>query len=258
MTGAAARLSDRVYAIERRFVSWAGLLMGLVVFLDVIHRVASRERGLAVRLFGDESAAWADPLGSAVAAAIFTAGVYAAIRVRGGAAGPRSLGIAVAVTAGLYAAVRLFLVLLPNGLVWSQTLGLVFMLWLGLIGASMATRDHRHLALDLGSKLWPKRLLPLAQAAGNFITAAFCVVFAALALVSLRDHFGDWRDTDGAGGTFVALPIPKWIAFVVTPLGFGLMAARFLLLAVAGAKGEVEEDDPMHMLGLDSEKEGSA
>ena len=146
---------------------------------------------------------------------------------------------------------RLFLLALPNGLIWSQTLGLVFMLWIGLLGASMATRDHRHLALDLGSKLWPKAWLPKVQALGNLVTALFCFALAALAVVSIRDHFGDWSGTDGAGGTFVAqgLPqLPRFIAFIIVPFGFALMGARFVLLAWTQ---EVESDDPMHMLGLD-------
>lgn len=249
---------ERVYALEKKFAAWTTAFMGFVVFLDVIHRVASRERGLLVRMFGDESASWANPLGTAVGLAVALGVTYAALVVRGEAKGKRTLGKAAIVVAVGYGAVRLFLVVLPNGLVWSQTLGLVLMLWIGLVGASMATRDHRHLALDLGSKLWPKRALPFVQAAGNVVTALFCFVLAALSVVSLRDHFGDWSDTDGAGGTFVALPIPKWIAYTVVPFGFSLMGLRFLLLAMAGAKGEVEEDDPMHMLGLDEDMKVAA
>lgn len=252
---ATPRLSDRVYAVERRIVAWAGLAMGLVVFLDVIHRVASRERGLFVRVLGDDNASWAAPLGSVVTAALFLVAAYAAVVIRGGAPGLRSFAKAFLVVVALGVAVRLFVWLLPNGLVWSQTLGLVIMLWIGMLGASMATRDHRHLALDLGSKVWPKRVLPIAQGAGNLITALFCFVLAALAVISLRDHFGDWRDTDGAGGTFVALPLPKWLAFVIMPAGFAMMGARFLLLALEGLRGQVEEDDPLRLLGLDQRGE---
>lgn len=245
---------ERLYAFERKLTAWATALMGLLIFLDVIHRVASRERGLMVKLFGEENQSWANPLGTGLGLLLFVVAIYAALVIRGQARGVRTLAIAFVSTGLLYAAVRLFLIALPNGLIWSQTLGLVFMLWIGLIGASMATRDHRHLALDLGSKLWPKRWLPKVQALGNFVTALFCFALGALAVVSIRDHFGDWSGTDGAGGTFVAqgLPqLPRFAAYIIVPFGFALMGLRFLLLAWTQ---EEETDDPMHMLGLDEEQ----
>jgi TRAP-type C4-dicarboxylate transport system permease small subunit len=125
------------------------------------------------------------------------------------------------------------------------------MLWVGLLGASLAAHEHRHLALDLGSKLWPRRWLPAVQAVGNVVTALFCLVFAFLAVVSLRDHVKDYADTDGAGGIFVALPIPKWAAFSVIPVAFVIMALRFLAQAREGLlAGVVEEDDPLKLMGM--------
>jgi TRAP-type C4-dicarboxylate transport system permease small subunit len=229
-------LSDRIYVVEQRFVALALAVMGVVVFLDVVHRVASRELTWA----------W-----SAVWAGVGIAMVGGALQLRGRPSSAKTWALAVAIVAAVYGLLKVFLVLLPNGLVWSQTVGLVLMLWVGVIGASMATREHRHLALDLGSKLWPKRLLPAVQGIGNLVTAAFCVALAVLACVSLRDHFRDWSDTDGAGGVFPALAIPKWFAFAGVPLGFGLMTLRFFAQAFESFRGKVEEDDAMHMLGLD-------
>lgn len=233
------KLADRVYRFEQKFTAFAILVMGAIVFLDVIHRVASRERG---------------PLATAVGLVIFVVLVQAALRIRRHPPGVKTWAMALGFTAAGYGVLRLFLLVLPNGLVWSQTFGLVLMLWVGLLGASVAARDHRHLALDLGSKLWPKKALPYVQAAGNAITAAFCFIFAALAVVSLRDHFRDYADTDGAGGTFVALPIPKWAAFSVVPVAFTIMGLRFCAQVLDGLRGKVEEDDALHMLGLDEAK----
>jgi C4-dicarboxylate transporter, DctQ subunit len=233
--------ADRVYRVEQRFVAVAMGVMGVVVFFDVIHRVASRDMSLLASIL------------SGVAAVIVCA---AAIRMRHRAA-PQPAAttwIKGALAAGvLWAGLRIFLYVLPNGLVWSQTVGLVLTLWVGIIGASMAARQHRHLALDLGSKLWPKKALPYVQAGGNFLTATFCLVLAALAVVSLRDHFRDYADTDGAGGIFPAVAIPKWIAFFGLPIGFVLMAIRFYAQVMDGFRGKVEEDDALRMLGLEIE-----
>ncbi len=236
--------ADRVYRVEQQFVAVAMSVMGIVVFFDVVHRVASREFSPVARF------AWA-----AIAVIVCTTALR--MRQRANPMSPTKTWIQGSLlAAGLWVCLRVFLVVLPNGLVWSQTLGLVLTLWVGIIGASMATRHRRHLALDLGSKLWPRRALPYVQAAGNFFTAAFCLALAGLAVVSLRDHFRDFADTDGAGGIFPALAIPKWVAFFGLPLGFLLMAVRFFAQAMAGFRGTVEEDDALRMLGLEIQTKG--
>lgn len=244
-------LSARVYAVEQGFSAVATGLIGAVVFLDVVHRTASREEGFLGRMLGP--GVWSGPVGTLLGLAFFTAVVQAALRMRGRAPGGATWGVAAAITLAGWLALRAFLWLLPNGLVWSQTLGLVLMLWVGVVGASMAARDHRHLALDLGSKLWPKALLPKVQGVGHFVTALFCFVMVALAVTSLRDHHKDWVDTAGAGGTFVAIALPKFLAFGIVPLGFSIMGLRFLAQARESFGGKVEEDDALHMLGLQQE-----
>lgn len=238
--GARKTLSDRIFAVEQKFVALALAIMGVVVFFDVVHRVASRELTPAWQ------AVW------------FFAGLAlagGALQLRGHPKGLKTWALAVGLVLATWAFLRLFLFLVPNGLVWSQTVGLVLMLWVGVIGASMATREHRHLALDLGSKLWPKKFLPRVQGLGNLVTSLFCLSLTLLACVSLRDHFRDWSQTDGAGGVFPALAIPKWIAFAGVPAGFCVMALRFFAQALESFRGKVEEDDAMHMLGLDKSEE---
>lgn len=241
-------LNRKVLELEKKLCAVFMSIMGTVVFLDVIHRVASRERGLLNRWFGD--APWVGVTGTLMAMVLNGLLVFAALRARGQPPGARTAGLAAGIMVGAYALLRVFLVVLPNGLVWSQTLGLVLMLWVGCIGASMAAAEHRHLALDLGSKLWPRKVLPYVQAVGHALTGGFCVVLALLSLVSLRSHFGDYVDTDGAGGTFAALPIPKWVAFTAIPVGFANMGIRFFAQMVDSLRGHVEEDDPLQLLGL--------
>lgn len=243
-------LSERIYAFERRFASVATGLIGAVVFLDVVHRTASRQEGLLGNLLGP---AWNGPLGTAAGIGFFAFVIQAALRMRGRAPGLKTWGLAAAMSVGGWVALRAFLWVLPNGLVWSQTLGLVLMLWVGVVGASMAAHDRRHLALDLGSKLWPKKLLPKVQAAGHLVTALFCFILAVLSVFSLKDHYGDWTETAGAGGSFVAIALPKFLAFAVIPVGFSVMGVRFFAQMLESFGGKVEEEDALYMLGLQAE-----
>ena len=238
------RINDRLYWLERTFVAWATGFMGVVVFLDVMHRTASRDEGY---------------LKTIVVLACLSPFVFGAVRMRGEQNGVRAAGITFGLLALVFGALQLFLVLVPNGLVWSQTLGLIMMLWVGCFGASTATYENRHLALDLGSKLWPKAALPYVQGVGNLVTAAFCGMLAFLSVYSLHSHYGDYLDTDGAGGTFVAIVIPKFLAFTVIPMGFGLMGLRFTAQAMQNFAGTVAEEDTLQMLGMaDAATEGEA
>ncbi|MDP2340544.1 MAG: TRAP transporter small permease [Deltaproteobacteria bacterium] len=257
-------LTAAIVRVEKAVVAVGMGIMGVVVFFDVIHRMASRDRGVLMRMLSGhsgEDATWANPIGTALGCAVLLGVCYAALRTRGEPATRRTAIKSVVVAGAIYGGLRLFVFVLPNGLVWSQTLGLVLMLWVGLVGASLAAHEHRHLSLDLGSKLWPKKALPMVQAVGNVVTAGFCLVFAFLAVKSLGDHFKDYADTDGAGGIFVALPIPKWAAFSVIPVAFVIMAVRFLAQARDGVlKGEIEDDDPLKLLGMapSSSSDGSS
>lgn len=243
-------INARVHRVEQRVVGVFMSLMGLVVFLDVVHRVASRHNGMFHRFTG--GAPWANAAGTATGLAVGVLVVFGALRTRGRPGGGATVLRAAVLVALFYGVLRLFLVAVPNGLVWSQTLGLVLMLWVGCLGASTATAEKRHLALDLGSKLWPKKVLPYVQAAGNAVTALFCLVLAGLGAYSLKLHHQDYLDTDGAGGIFAALALPKWVAFMAIPIAFVVMTVRFTGQAAESMRGQVEEDDPLQMMGLRS------
>ncbi|MCC6810014.1 MAG: TRAP transporter small permease [Deltaproteobacteria bacterium] len=247
------RLDRAIHTFEKRLTAACLVVMGAVVALDVAHRFWTRQQGLFARVYGGgDFASYASKL---TGGAIVLAFVYGALRTRGRSGGFNTFARALGIVLGAVVALELFVWILPNGLVWSQTLALALMLWVACLGASMAAFEHRHLALDLGSKLWPKKALPYAQAFGHLITGLFCAVLGVLAIYSIKAHFSDYVDTDGAGGIFAALPVPKWIAFMGMPVGFFVMAARFLAQTKHAFQGEVEEDDPLQMLGLNKPKD---
>ncbi|MFZ5482317.1 MAG: TRAP transporter small permease [Myxococcota bacterium] len=230
------RFDDALYAVEKAVVATILSVMGAVVFLDVAHRVSTRTDSLL-----------AHPAFVAVVATVVAA---LALRTRGK---PAWMGIAVgvAVAGGQAAFVRL----VPNGLVWSQTLALSLTLWMGLIGASLAAHERRHLALDIGSKLWPKHLAGKAAAVGHLATAAFCVGLLWLAWRSLDQHYADWASSEGAAGTLSGTAIPKWAATAAIPYGMLALGFRFSLEAYLTWTGKVQVggDDTLHQLGIEEE-----
>jgi TRAP-type C4-dicarboxylate transport system permease small subunit len=237
------KLDAAVYKVERQVVAGAMAVMGLVVALDVVHRVGTREHGFVERmvahLTGEAAAAWAAPL---VLTAVFLGFFYAVWRARGVSHGGKAFGLAALTVVALYGALRGYVWLVPNGLIWSQTLALALMIWAGLIGASMAAKERRHLALEIGPRLFPASVRRFVVALGHLATAAFCIWLLILAAWSITQHYSDWTESAYEGGTFTAelpfgLKIPKWIAFLAIPYGLGMMALRFLGDLAASLRG---------------------
>lgn len=231
------RVDGLLFQAEKAVVAVMLACMGSVVFLDVFHRVSTRTGSLL-----------ANPLFTAPVAAVF--GVLA-MRTRGDASPAgvaKGVGIGVAFGVVQFGFVRV----LPNGLVWSQTFALALTLWLGLIGASLAAHEGRHLALDVGAKLWPKALAPKMVALGHLVTAAFCLLLLYLGIRSTGQHISLWQQTGHAGGTLSGTDIPKWFAAMAIPYGTLALTFRFTLEAVRTWRGDIEigGDDTLKQLGI--------
>jgi TRAP-type C4-dicarboxylate transport system permease small subunit len=139
---------------------------------------------------------------------------------------PVSLAVAGVATAGIALAVYLYTERYPGGFIWAQKLALVMMIWIALLGASMATYERSHLSLELGEKLWPARFLHLIKALALGVASAFCAAAALLSwnLVSHQRQEGLIVDANDW--------LPTWAAFIIVPYAFAAMAIR--LLAQAG------------------------
>ncbi len=111
-----------------------------------------------------------------------------------------------------------------GGVVWGDTLVRILVLWIGLMGAMVATRQKRHISMDVLTRYLPKRLRCLAAAAVELFSAAIC---AAVCYYSIRFV----REEVTYGGTAFA-GVPAWVCEAIIPLAFSVIALRYLLLAV--------------------------
>jgi TRAP-type C4-dicarboxylate transport system permease small subunit len=120
---------------------------------------------------------------------------------------------------------------------WGDPFTRLLVLWVGLLGALAATRQNRHIAIDLVTHLLPPRVRAGAQALNNLFAGAVCGVVAWYAVIFIREE----RGLGGAG----LLGLPDWLLHAVIPLGFTLIALRYLLHALlrawAAAIGEAGE-----------------
>lgn len=108
-----------------------------------------------------------------------------------------------------------------GGFMWADPLLRYMVLWAGLLGAAVATRQKKHIAIDLASHLVPKKLAPWLGAIINIFAATVCssLTYAAVIFVKNEASFGE-------GGSL--LSISSWQLNMIFPLAFGLVALRFL------------------------------
>lgn len=113
-----------------------------------------------------------------------------------------------------------------TGLIWIDPLLKVMVLWLGLLGALAATRDDRHITIDVLSRILP----PLARRIAYVVTR----IFAAVVCGIIAWHSGRFVAFEMANDISAFGEFPLWLAESIIPFTFALIALRFALHALRG------------------------
>lgn len=111
-----------------------------------------------------------------------------------------------------------------SGLYWSDSLVRVAVLWVALVGAMVASRDDSHIRIDLVSRV----VSPAYKHRVQRLTRLF--TFGVLCLFTWGSgNFVYYEYVDEA----IAFgDVPAWLLEVIMPIGGGVMAIRYLLLAI--------------------------
>ncbi|MFC1558604.1 TRAP transporter small permease [candidate division KSB1 bacterium] len=116
-----------------------------------------------------------------------------------------------------------FQVILRNyfsgGIFWADIFLRNMVLWLGLIGASLATKRERHIGIDIVSRIVKSRGKYAVNIIISFVSMVVCLILfnASLVFIESEKSFGS-EIFDG---------FPSWIVQMVFPVAFGLMIFRF-------------------------------
>jgi TRAP-type C4-dicarboxylate transport system permease small subunit len=110
---------------------------------------------------------------------------------------------------------------LASGIFWADELLQHMVLWLGFLGASLATREHRHLSIDVLSHFLPVRGQLWLGLLVNIVALVLCMLFVQAAWGLVRSEY--------TAGTVLTFGVPVWLAQSIIPLGFGAITLRFAL-----------------------------
>lgn len=120
--------------------------------------------------------------------------------------------------------------LLSQGLLWGEPLLRLLVLWIALLGAMAATREGRHIRIDLLSRFLPAA----AQAWSRRFTDAFSAVICGL----MAWHAGRFVVDEWHGGLEFFSGVPAWSVQLIIPFGFAVMSLRFALHSLFGPPTE--------------------
>lgn len=108
-----------------------------------------------------------------------------------------------------------------GGVFWADEVLRHLVLWLGFLGASLATHEQRHLRMEVlarwmpaGGQFWLALLL-------NLVAASGCAILAQAAWTFV------WFERES--GAVLSVGLAVWMVQSIVPLGFALMTLRFAL-----------------------------
>jgi len=110
--------------------------------------------------------------------------------------------------------------LFDTGLFWADPALRMLVLWLTLMGAIAATREDRHIRIDLLSRFLHARGKTIVQGINDLFSALVCGL---ISWHAIRFVYHEWQD-----GVSLFGGIPAWVGEIIIPIGFGIMALRFI------------------------------
>lgn len=108
-----------------------------------------------------------------------------------------------------------------TGLPWSDPLLRIMVLWLGLLGAMAATRNNEHISIDVLSRF----LSPFWQRISRLVTDLFSATICAI----IAYYATEFVLMEREDGMIAFANVPAWVCESIIPIGFAVMALRFLL-----------------------------
>ncbi|MGB2867690.1 MAG: TRAP transporter small permease [Bacteroidota bacterium] len=122
-----------------------------------------------------------------------------------------------------------------EGLLWGEILLRHLVLWIGFLGAALATSNDRHINIDAFTRFLAPRVRTGIKVVTNVFAGIVCYLLlkAAVAFVgaekdSLNNVFGQ---------------IPAWYAEIIIPVGFGLLSFHFFVRALVDAMNVVRHEE---------------
>ncbi|MBN2365172.1 MAG: TRAP transporter small permease [Calditrichaeota bacterium] len=128
-------------------------------------------------------------------------------------------------TLGIMVLLSFLQVILRNffetGILWGDIFLRHLVLWVGFIGASLATRQEKHINIDILNRIVPKKSLPPIKIIIDIFSVLICFILAKASY--------EFVMMEKDAGSIIFENIPAWFIQIIIPAGFTLIGLRFAL-----------------------------
>jgi TRAP-type C4-dicarboxylate transport system permease small subunit len=111
-----------------------------------------------------------------------------------------------------------------TGIFWGDVMVRILVLWIGMVGAMVASRKGEHISIDILSRYLPPRVQKMVSGLVEFTTFIICSAAAYYSIKLVISEF-DYGENAFAG-------VPFWLCEAVIPFAFSVIALRYFLLSV--------------------------
>lgn len=117
-----------------------------------------------------------------------------------------------------------------TGFAWGDPLLRIMVLWVGLLGAMIATRKDNHISIDILTRYLSARSKRVTGLVSDLFTLCVCTV--------LTYHGARFVMQDQEAVVIAFSGLPAWWFELVIPVGFAVMSLRYAARCVAGLRGQ--------------------
>ena len=110
------------------------------------------------------------------------------------------------------------------GIVWGDVLMRILVLWLGLVGAMVATRNDKHISIDIISRYLPNSAHRIVDGIVKLFSAGVCAIVAFYSLLFVLAEVTD--------GGLAFWKVPTWICAAIIPFSFAIIGLRYFLMSL--------------------------
>ena len=114
--------------------------------------------------------------------------------------------------------------LFSEGILWGDTFLRHLVLWVGFLGASLATREKKHINIDLFTRFVKGKSQSFVKAFVNLFAAVVCWYLTSAAWTFVMD--------EKSYNSIIFNDIPVWYFQIIIPVGFLLMTFRFFIIFI--------------------------
>jgi len=114
--------------------------------------------------------------------------------------------------------------LFSEGILWGDTFLRHLVLWVGFLGASLATREKKHINIDLFTRFLKGKIKSFIISIVNLFAAIVCWYLTSAAWKFVMD--------EKSFNTILFSDIPAWYFQIIIPICFLLMTFRFIIIFI--------------------------